>query len=62
MVKHIVKGLYNLSEFLLMRSLDVSELGFKIESFFNNETEENEVVPEISHRNQRESYNNKMVN
>lgn len=62
MVKHIVKGLYAVSEFLFMRSLDVSELGFKIESFFNNEKEEDEAVPPTSNYNKRESYYNKVVN
>lgn len=58
MVKHIVKGLYNISEFLLLKSLDVSELGFKIESFFNNNGEEEKVNPTIDRIDKAKWYDN----
>ena len=37
MVKFVVKSLHNISEFLLWRSIDISELSMKIDEYFKED-------------------------
>lgn len=40
MVKFIVKSLHNISEFLLWRSIDISEWSMKINEYFKEDEED----------------------